>query len=355
MAFDGVRCLLMRGGTSKGVYFLAEDLPAEAAARDDLLLRLFGSPDERQVDGIGGGHPLTSKAAVVSRSENDPDADVDYLFLQIVPDRATVSTGQPCGNILAGIAPFAVERGLVEAGPEITTVRIRMVNTGGLAIATIRTSGGRVRYDGNTVIAGAPFPAAPVSIRFADTAGAICGGLLPTGSVRDDLDGTPVTCVDNGMPVVLVNAASLGVSGYETTTELEANDLLRARLEALRLRAGTLMGLGDVSGATVPKMTLVAPPRNGGTLTTRTFIPHRCHPAIGVLAGISVATAVALPGSVAADVVGSAAHAGSRIRIEHPTGHFDTANDPDAAPEDARISVLSTARKLFDGVAWPRP
>ncbi|TQS41087.1 PrpF domain-containing protein [Cryptosporangium phraense] len=332
---DGVRFMLMRGGTSKGAYFLAEDLPSEG--RDELLLRLFGSPDERQVDGLGGGHPLTSKAAVVSRT----DDGVDYLFLQIRPDSTIVAAGQPCGNILAGIAPFAVERGLVEAGPETTTVRIRMVNTGGLAVVTIRTPGGRPCYDGDTVIAGVPFPAAPVEIRFADTAGAVCGALLPTGHPRDDLDGTPATLVDDGMPVVVLDAADLGLNGDEAPADLEADEPLRERIEALRKLAGERMGLGDVTAATVPKMTLVSPPRHGGTLTTRTFIPHRVHPAIGVLAAVTVARAATLEGSVAADV---RAGAGERIRIEHPTGFFDVHNG----------AVISTARKIADGVAWPR-
>ena len=361
MSEEGIRCLLMRGGTSKGGYFLREDLPADPQARDDLLLRLFGSPDERQIDGIGGGHPLTSKVAVVSRSEDDPDADVDYLFLQVQVDAPVVSAGQPCGNILAGVAPFAVERGLVTAGPETTTVRIRMVNTGALAFATIQTPGARPRYSGGTTIAGVPFPAAPVAIRFADTAGAVCGALLPTGNVRDEIDGTPVTCVDNGMPVAVIAASSLGVTGYESGAELEANPELRERLERLRLRAGKLMGLGDVSTGTVPKMTLVAPAREGGTLCTRTFIPHRCHPAIGVLGAVSVATAAGLAGSVAAEVRAEAGaqgvrkqhvgndNGGERIRIEHPTGSFDTEIDA-----DGRVAVIRTARKLFDGLAWPR-
>jgi 4-oxalomesaconate tautomerase len=286
---------------------------------------------------------------VVSGSEDDPDADVDYLFLQVQVDAAVVSAGQPCGNILAGVAPFAVERGLIVAGPETTTVRIRMVNTGALAVATIHTPGGRPRYSGETTIAGVPFPAAPVAIRFADTAGAVCGALLPTGQVRDEIDGTPVTCVDNGMPVVIVAAARLGVTGYESCAELEAKPGLRERLERLRLRAGELMGLGDVSAGTVPKMTLVAPPREGGTLCTRTFIPHRCHPAIGVLGAVSVATAAGLPGSVAAEVLSGDVHKAGLIRIEHPTGFFDTEVDADAA-----VAVIRTARKLFDGLTWPR-
>ena len=248
--------MLMRGGTSKGAYFLAADLPAEPAARDDLLLRVMGSPDERQIDGLGGAHPLTSKVAVVSPS-SDPRADVDYLFLQVAVDRPEVSDRQNCGNILAGVGPFAVERGLVPAGEEETSVRIRMVNSGDLATATFPTPGGRVDYTGDAEISGVPGTAAPVVIEFPPGA----GKLLPTGRVRDTLDGTTVTCVDNGMPTVLITATSLGVTGYETPKDLEEDLTLAHRLRELRLAAGHLMGLGDVSDATVPKLTLLAPPR----------------------------------------------------------------------------------------------
>jgi 4-oxalomesaconate tautomerase len=356
---DSVRCMLMRGGTSKGAYFRSEDLPAADAARDDLLLRLLGSPDPRQVDGLGGGHPLTSKVAVVSRS-GTADADLDYLFLQVVVDQPVVTAGQPCGNILAGVGPFGLERGLLPAGPDgPRTVRIRMVNTGGLAEVTFGTAAGRPRYTGDHAISGVPFPAAPVAITFADTEGAVCGSLLPTGQVRDVLNGTPVTCIDNGMPVVLVAARDLGVTGRESCRELEGNTALRARVELLRLAAGHAMGLGDVTDRTVPKMTVLAPPRDGGDLTTRSFIPHRCHASIGVLAAVSVATAACLPGSVAAEVAdevaGGTGPGGERrrIRLEHPTGYFDT----DVEQDDGRVvrtSILSSARKLFDGLAWPR-
>ncbi|GAA0276774.1 PrpF domain-containing protein [Cryptosporangium japonicum] len=340
-ATDGIPFLLMRGGTSKGVYFLAGDLPTDPGVRDDLLLRLFGSPDERQVDGLGGGHPLTSKAAVVSPS-TDGAADVDYLFLQVVPDRAAVSARQPCGNVLAGVAPFAVERGLVAAGPETTTVRIRMVNTGGLAVATVPTPGGRVRYAGDVEVAGVPFPAAGVTLRFADAP----GPLLPTGHERDTLDDVPVTLVDNGMPVVVLPAEALGLRGDESPSDLERHGVLRKRLERLRAAAGPRMGLGDVGAATVPKLVLVSPPRAGGTLTTRTFIPHRVHPAIGVLMGLSVAAAVRMPGSVAADAAGPAPD--GRLRLEHPTGTFEVVSTPDG------LAVVSSARRIADGIAWPR-
>ena len=349
---EEVRCLLMRGGTSKGAYFLADDLPAEPALRDALLLRIMGSPDERQIDGLGGAHPLTSKVAVVSVSA-DPGADIDYLFLQVAVDRAEVSDRQNCGNILAGIGPFAVERGLVTAGEEETSVRIRMVNTGDFATATFPTPGGRVDYTGDAEISGVPGTAAPVVIEF--PAGA--GKLLPTGKVRDDLDGTPVTCVDNGMPTVLVAASSLKVTGYESPKDLEEDLALAERLREIRLEAGRLMGLGDVSDTTVPKLTLLAPPRGGGAISTRTFIPVRCHTSIGVLGAASVAAGLRIEGGVAAEL--ARLEAGSdRIRIEHPTGFLDVesslATTPDGLPAARRTAVVRTARKIFDGTVFPR-
>ncbi|MGW2525161.1 4-oxalomesaconate tautomerase [Streptomyces sp. NPDC001617] len=349
---EGVRCLLMRGGTSKGAYFLAEDLPADPAARDELLLRVMGSPDERQIDGLGGAHPLTSKVAVVSPSA-DPDADVDYLFLQVVVDRPEVSDRQNCGNILAGIGPFAVERGLVPAGEETTSVRIRMVNSGDLATATFPTPGGRVDYTGDAEISGVPGAAAPVVIEFP----AGTGKLLPTGNVRDVIGGVSVTCVDNGMPTVLIEAASLKVTGYEAPKDLEEDLALADRLREIRLEAGRLMGLGDVSDTTVPKLTLLAAPRDGGAITTRTFIPVRCHPSIGVLGAAGVAAGLRIEGAVGAEL--AEIEAGSdRIRIEHPTGFLDIESSlgatPEGLPSARRTAVVRTARKIFDGTVFPR-
>ncbi|MGW3142255.1 4-oxalomesaconate tautomerase [Streptomyces sp. NPDC001139] len=347
-----VRCMLMRGGTSKGAYFLAEDLPADPAARDALLLRVMGSPDERQIDGLGGAHPLTSKVAVVSPSA-DPDADVDYLFLQVAVERPEVSDRQNCGNILAGVGPFAVERGLVPAGEKETSVRIRMVNSGDRATATFPSPDGRVDYTGDAEISGVPGTAAPVVVEFPPGA----GKLLPTGAVRDVIDGVPVTCVDNGMPTVLIEAASLGVTGYETPKDLEEDLVLADRLRAIRLRAGRLMGLGDVSGTTVPKLTLLAPPRHGGAVTTRTFIPVRCHTSIGVLGAAGVAAGLRIEGGVGADLA-ALDGGGDRVRIEHPTGFTDIesslATGADGLPVARRTAVVRTARKIFDGTVFPR-
>ncbi|MGW3344458.1 4-oxalomesaconate tautomerase [Nonomuraea rubra] len=350
MTDDGVRCMLMRGGTSKGAYFLAGDLPGDPAERDDLLLRILGSPDPRQIDGLGGAHPLTSKVAVVSACA-DPSADVDYLFLQVAVDEPVVSSRQTCGNLLAGVGPFAVERGLVEPRGDRTDVRIRQVNTGGTATASFPTPGGRVDYRGGTAISGVPGTAAAVLVEFGSTS----GRLLPTGRVVDVIDGIEVTCVDNGMPVVVAAATDLGVTGYESHQELAEDRVLLDRIQSLRLRAGELMGLGDVSAESVPKTTLVAPPRDGGALCTRTFIPVRPHTSIGVLGAVSVVTAALLPGGVARRF--ARLPEGSRFDVEHPTGHLevevelDLSTDPPAA---LRAAGVRTARKLFDGTVYPR-
>lgn len=353
----GVQCMLMRGGTSKGAYFLADDLPSDSGARDEKLLRIMGTPDPRQIDGLGGAHPVTSKVAIVSPA-GGPDRDVDYLFLQLGVDEATVSDRQTCGNLLAGVGQFAVERGLVPAGPGRTTVRIRMVNTDSIAIATFATPGGEVDYDsGTTAISGVPGTAAPVELDFTGTEGSVCGSLLPTGNERDYIDGIAVTCVDNGMPVVVARAEDLGVTGYEPVGDLAADSALAGRIDALRTEAGKRMGLGDVSGSSVPKTTLVAAPRDGGAICTRTFIPVRPHPSIGVLGGVSVVTALLLDGAVGHDLLATPPD-GEPVDIEHPSGklaigiEFDTTSTP---PRVSRSTVIRTARKLFDGTVFPRP
>ncbi|MFC4589619.1 4-oxalomesaconate tautomerase [Sphaerisporangium corydalis] len=348
----GVPCMLMRGGTSKGAYFLAGDLPADPCERDELLLRVMGTPDPRQIDGIGGAHPLTSKVAIVSPPAA-PGADVDYLFLQLGVEEAVVSDRQNCGNLLAGVGPFAVERGLVAAGPRETSLRIRMVNSQSLATATFPTPGGVVGYEGGTAISGVPGTAAPIMLDFADTAGSACGALLPTGRVRDVVDGVPVTCVDNGMPVVVAPASAFGLTGYEGVAELAADDALRDRVQSLRLKAGALMGLGDVTGASVPKTTLVAPPRDGGAISTRTFIPLKVHASIGVFGAVTVATALLMDGAVGHDLAELPA-GGGPLAIEHPTGRLEVLVELDGT-DVRRASLVRTARKLFDGTVHPRP
>jgi 4-oxalomesaconate tautomerase len=346
----GIPCTLMRGGTSKGLYFHAADLPSERAQRDRLLLAAMGSPDVRQIDGVGGAHPLTSKVAVISRSIRAA-ADVDYLFLQVTVDKAEVSDSQNCGNILAGVGPWAIENGLVPVSGTTTSVRIHMVNTGSLAVAHICTPRGTVEYEGDARIDGVPGTAAPIALEFLDVAGSSCGALLPTGAVKDELDGIELTCIDNGMPVIILRAEDLGVTGAETPAQLEGNATLTAKVEGIRLAMGPRMQLGDVSRKTVPKMCLVSAPRRGGSIGTATFIPHRVHEAIGVLGAVSVATACAIPGSVAAQVAGPRAHGERRVEVEHPSGFFTVEVEVEIGEriEVRRAMLLRTARKLMRG------
>ncbi len=347
----GIACTWMRGGTSKGAYFLKDDLPADVAARNRLLLSIMGSPDPRQIDGIGGADPLTSKVAVISRSDRE-GVDVDYLFLQVYVDQPIVTDAQNCGNILAGVGPFAIEHGLVEPKPDVTPVAIFMENTGQVAVARVATPGGRVTYRGDARIDGVPGASAPVPIEFKDTAGSSCGALLPTGNVVDVIDGVEVTMIDNGMPCVVMRAADMGISGAESPEELESDERLRARLEAIRLQCGPLMNLGDVADKTVPKMTMVSAPRHGGAIATRTFIPHRCHKTIGVLGAASVATACLLEGSPAHALATVGEGRERRLAIEHPTGEMTVVATLAADGSVESTAILRTARKLMDGVVY---
>ena len=346
---QGLPCVLIRGGTSKAAFFHARDLPADPRARDWLVLAAMGFPDARQIDGIGGGHPLTTKVAIVSPSES-PLADVDYLFGQVVVAESRIDYAPTCGNILAGVGPFAIDEGLVLANERETTVRIRMVNTDSYCEAVVQTPDRRVSYAGTTRISGVPGTASPVVLRFSGIAGSSCGALLPTGRACDRVEGVDVTCIDNGMPVVVMRAVDLGCTGYETPTELDADVALKARIEAIRLKAGGLMGLGDVTHKVVPKMTLVSSPRGGGALNTRTFIPKRCHDAIGVLGAVSVASICVFPGSVTAGLVALAPAPLHDVSVEHPTGEFTVRLLMDASQTAITgAALLRTARPLFKG------
>ena len=343
----------MRGGTSKGGYFLASDLPQDTEARDAFLLRVMGSPDPRQIDGMGGADPLTSKVGVVRKSTRE-GIDVDYLFLQVFVDQAIVTDAQNCGNILAGIGPFAIERGLVTATGDETRVAIFMENTGQVAVATVQTPGGTVTYAGDARIDGVPGTHAPIPLEFRDTAGSSCGALLPTGKAVDVIEGVRCTLIDNGMPCIVFKAEDVGASGYETREELESEAFapIREKIEAIRLAAGPLMNLGDVKAKSVPKMTLVAPPRHGGAVTTRVFIPHRAHASIGVLGAVTAATACLVEGSPAAEVAVVPEGRVKTLSIEHPSGEMSCVMTMGETGEVETAALLRTARKLMDGVVF---
>ncbi len=347
-----IPCLLMRGGTSKGAFFRATDLPADIATRDSVLLAVMGSPDRRQIDGLGGAHPLTSKVGIVAAG-SAPGVDIDFLFAQLQPDTDTVDTTPNCGNMLAAVVPFALETGMVAPQGDTTTLRVLTLNTGMQCDITVRTRDGQVQYDGEARIDGVPGTSAPIAIGFLDTAGSVAPGLLPTGRVKDRIDGIDVTCIDNGMPLVMFKASDVGRTGFETVAELNADTELKARIETLRLACGQAMQLGDVSGKNYPKMTLIAAPRNGGALSTRSFIPHVCHDAIGVLAAVTAATACVLEGSVTQGVAVLPAGNPKTVSVEHPSGEFsvELELDPNNPQNVTRAALLRTARLLMRGDA----
>lgn len=341
-----------RGGSSKGLFFKATDLPADEALRNKIILAAMegvGQGDLRQIDGLGGGTSLTSKVAIVNLSK-DEDADIDYLFLQVVIGKGKISTMQTCGNILAGVVPFAVECGMIEANNPVTSARVKMVNTGGICEVTITTPGGKVNYAGKAKVDGVPGTAAPIICNYLGTAGSTCGTLLPTGNLKDIVDGIEVTCIDNGMPEVIIRASDLGITGYEIPAELDADKVLKNKLESIRVQIGHKMNLGDVKEMTVPKMCIISPPLNGGTINTRTFIPHVCHEAIGVLGAVSIATACVLKGTV---MVGLAVvYDKHNLSIEHPTGEFTVCLDITNKNNNIIINqagVIRTARLLSKG------
>jgi 4-oxalomesaconate tautomerase len=348
---NAIPCMWMRGGTSKGGYFLKDDLPTDVAARDAFLLRVMGSPDPLQIDGMGGADPLTSKVAVVRKSARQ-GVDIDYLFLQVFVDQAIVTDTQNCGNILAGVGPFAIERGLVTARGDETKVTIFMENTGQIAVATVQTPGGIVSYTGDATIDGVPGSHAPIPLEFRDTAGSSCGALLPSGNTVDIVNGVPVTLIDNGMPCVVMKAADVGITGYEDRDCLDTNADLKARIEAIRLAVGERMNLGDVAEKSVPKMMLVAPPHHGGAVTVRSFIPHRAHASIGVLGAVSVATACLIPGSPAAEVANIPDGTCMTLSVEHPSGEMSCVLEIDEVGAVISAALLRTARKLMDGVVF---
>jgi 4-oxalomesaconate tautomerase len=339
----------MRGGTSHGPFFKASDLPGDVATRDRVLLAVMGSPDPRQIDGLGGTDPLTSKVGIVAPGKDG--VDLEFLFAQVSIKEALVDTTPNCGNMLAAVVPFAIESGMVKARGDVTTLRVLMKNTDGLCDIEVQTPGGRVEYAGDARIDGVPGTSAPVNIAFLDTAGSVCGSLLPTGKLVDTFDGVDVTCMDNGMPVVMMPASDLGVTGYETRDELNANAALKQRIESIRLQAGPAMNLGDVTKKVVPKMCLVAKPRGAGHITTRTFIPHDCHAAVGVLGAVTVATAAVTPGTVAHRVAIVPEGARKTISVQHPTGEFTVVLEMSASnpAEVARASLLRTARLIMRG------
>lgn len=344
---SSIPCVLMRGGTSKGPFFLASDLPADTAARDRVLVEVMGAGHPLQIDGIGGGNALSSKVAIIDKASR-PDADVDYLFAQVKVEQRLVDTSPNCGNMLAAVGPYAIERGLVRGEHPQTQVRIHNVNTGKVIVATVETPGGQVVYRGDTQIAGAPGTAAPVQLAFLDAAGARTGRLLPSGHAMEQIDGVDVSLIDCAMPMVLIRASDLGVLGNETPAALNANPALMSRMEAIRIQAGERMGIADAGSKVIPKPVLLSAPQHGGSLQVRYFMPHQCHTALAITGGVGIATAAATPGTLANTFVGCDALP-TLITLEHPSGALDVGLSRSSEHAPVVASVVRTARRLFEG------
>jgi 4-oxalomesaconate tautomerase len=355
-----------RGGSSKALFFNAKDLPTDETVRNKYILAAMeGSDlgDARQIDGLGGGSSLSSKVAIVSPS-NTGGADLDYYFIQVMIGKGTISTTQTCGNILAGVLPFAIESGMIQATHPTTSAKINIVNTGGVCEVIVQTPDGQIEYAGDAKVDGVLGTAAPIICNYLDTEGATCGALLPTGNAIDIIDGKEMTCIDNGMPIVLLRATDFGITGYETKEALDNNDHLKAKLEQIRLKIGYKMNLGDVKNQSIPKMCLISAPntveeRNpdnfgkGGILNTRMFIPHVCHDAIGVLAAVSVATACVLPQNITENI--KKVSSSNTFSIEHPTGEMTVNIDCFFENDEIKIEksgVMRTARMLSKGVVF---
>ena len=363
MTQRAIPCMFMRAGTSRGPFFLLEDLPADPEVRDRVLLAAMGSPDPRQIDGLGGATTVTSKVAMVSPSER-PGIDVDYRFAQVWLDKAIVDTAPSCGNMLAGVGPFAIERGLVAAEGDETRVRIFDVNTGSRIEAVVQTPGGAVTYAGDQRIDGVPGTGAPVVLSFRDVVGSKCGAMFPTGAVQEEIDGVAVSCIDVAMPMVMMRAGDLGLSGYNTH-EITSNAALMLRIETIRVEAGLRMGLGDVAESVVPKVGILSSPRRGGVVYSCYLTPHHVHEAHAVTGAICVAWCVSIRGTVAGRitqlpaewVTEPATDGEATISIEHPSGAIDLRLKAERGGAETKVchpSIVLTARKLMDGRVFIR-
>ncbi|PAU74284.1 4-oxalomesaconate tautomerase [Halomonas salipaludis] len=353
---NSIPCIIMRGGTSRGPFLRMRDLPDSEAARADLLLGLMGSGHLLQIDGIGGGNPLTSKVAIVERSTH-PDADVDYLFAQVDVLKRHVDFNPNCGNMLSAVGPYAIETGLVEADEGITSVRVRNLNTQRFIECQVSTPNKQVCYEGDVSISGVPGSAAGIRLSFLDVVGAKTGHLLPTGNTVDVIDGVEVSCIDAATPVVLVEANALGVQGNETAEQLDANRDMLDRLEEIRRQAGRLMGMGDVTQSVLPKPIIVScSDAPACTLRARYFVPHSCHKSIAVTGAIALASAISVEGTLANRVAVKAGHLGpgdllQSVSIEHPLGvmELDVSHGGGGSGDVSRVSMIRTARKIMSG------
>lgn len=343
--------LFMRGGTSRGPYLNRADLPKDHDTLARVLIAMIGSGHPLNIDGIGGGNAVTTKVAMLSRSEGDW-ADIDYFFAQVSVEDRSVDFKPTCGNILSGVGPAAIEMGLIPASGAETEVKIRAVNTGARVVASVQTPGGAVTYTGDAVVDGVPGAAAPVSLQFMDTIGGATGAFLPTGNLVDTFDGVDVTCMDVAMPMVIAKAEAFGLTGYEDAETLNANTAFFAAMQAVRIKAGVAMGIADVASSVTPKFGLLAPAKDGGTIATRYFMPWKTHPTMAVTGAQCLASCILTPGTVADGMAARSNDRPATVTLEHASGQIDVLVDYDLTADgiDLRSAgLVRTARLLARG------
>ncbi len=342
--------LFMRGGSSRGPYMRRENLPADNETLAKVLVSIVGSGHPLNIDGIGGGAAVTTKVAMLSKSDDDW-ADVDYFFAQVGVEDGLVDFKPTCGNILVGVGPAAIEMGLVDPSGDVTEVRIRALNTGARIAAHVRTDGGSVTYDGDAQIDGVPGSAAPIDLMFRDVVGGATGALFPTGNRRDKIDGIEVSCLDVAMPMVIARASDFGLAGDESVAELDENRAFFDRMEDVRQKAGALMGMGDVSKSVTPKFAILSEARNGGAATVRYFMPWKTHPTLAVTGSQCISACLLCPGTVADGLV-SVDGSPARVLLEHPMGQMEVTvefiSDGDTF-DVVSAGLVRTARKLAAG------
>lgn len=351
MSQTAIPYLFMRGGTSRGPYLNRADLPEDRETLAEVLIAMVGSGHPLNIDGIGGGAAVTTKVAMLSRSGVE-GSDVDYFFAQVSVEDRLVDFKPTCGNILSGVGPAAIEMDLVDAVDGETSVNIHAVNTGAKVAAVVQTPGGIVNYEGATQIDGVPGMSAPVALQFMETVGGVTGSLTPTGSLTDTIDGIEVTCMDVAMPVVIARAEAFGLTGYESAADLDENSDFYTRMQAVRIKAGALMGMGDVTQSVTPKFALIAPAKDGGTIAARYFMPWKCHPTMAVTGAQCLASCVLTPGTVADGMASVSSESPAMIVLEHPSGSIDVVVDfahGDTGFEIKSAGLVRTARKLAAG------
>jgi 2-methylaconitate cis-trans-isomerase PrpF len=351
MTQTAIPYVFMRGGSSRGPYFNIDDLPKDRDALAKVLVSVLGSGHPLNIDGIGGGNAVTTKVAMLSKSE-DPWADVDYFFAQVSVLDGLVDFKPSCGNILAGVASAAIEMGLVTPRGETTSVNIRAVNTESKTKAVVQTPGGQITYDGTAQIDGVPGTAAPVALNFLEVAGSLTNRFLPTGNLIDVVDGIEVTCMDVAMPMVIARASDFGLSATETVAELDENKAFFAKMEAIRIKAGAMMGMGDCTKSVTPKFGLLAPSGVPNTIRTRYFMPWNTHPTMAVTGSQCLASCALAKGTIAEGMMEVEGAPPVTIQLEHPMGKMDVIVDYTEGQggfQHQSTGIIRTCRKLAQG------